>query len=137
MFRNYFKTAWRNLSRHKLFSFINIFGLASGMTVCMLALVKIKQAYDFDNFHPNSNRSYRILTDLNRKSGDHFLCASSPLPLSAYLKNNYSIIDHSTSVHFSEDAVTANAKQLPAKQAFVDADFYKIFGFRLSAGAPA
>src|SRR4051812_23143513 len=112
MFKNYFKTAWRNLSKHKLFSFINIFGLASGMTVCMLALIKIKVAYDYDSFHPNSNRSYRIITNLNRKNGDQFLCASSPLRLSNYLKNNYSVIENSTSVYFSHDQVNANDKKL-------------------------
>jgi putative ABC transport system permease protein len=123
MFKNYLKVAWRNLNKHKLFSFINIFGLASGMTVCMLALIKIKDAYDYDTFHPNSERTYRIITNLERKNGEHFLCASSPLPLSGYLKNNYSAIDKSTSVYFDQEDVTANQRQLPAKEAFVDADF--------------
>src|SRR5665647_1415727 len=115
MFKNYFKTAWRNLNKHKLFSFINIFGLATGMAVCMLALIKIKEAYDYDSFHPGSNRSYRILTNLNRKDGEHFLCASSPLPLSNYLKNNYGIIENSTSVYFSHDEVDVNDKKLSVK----------------------
>ncbi len=43
MLRNYLKIFWRNLTKHKVFSFINIFGLASGMTVCMLAMIKIKE----------------------------------------------------------------------------------------------
>jgi len=137
MFRNYFKVAWRNLTKHKLFSLINIFGLASGMAVCMLALMKIKDAYDYDTFHPNSERSYRVITDMQRKNGEHFLCASSPLPLSQYLKTNYSRIDKSTSVYFDQQQITANERQLSAKEAFVDADFYSIFGFKLSVGTPA
>jgi putative ABC transport system permease protein len=137
MFKNYFKTAWRNLNKHRLFSFINIFGLATGMTVCMLALIKIKEAYDYDSFHPDSNRSYRILTNLNRKNGEHFLCASSPLPLSNYLKNNYSAIENSSSVYFSHDEVNANDKKLLVKEAYADADFYKIFGFKLLTGTAA
>ncbi len=137
MFKNYFKTAWRNLNKHKLFSFINIFGLASGMTVCMLALTKIKEAYDYDSFHPDSNRSYRILTNLTRKNGDHFLCASSPLPLSNLLKNNYNEIENSTSVYFTHDEVTTNDKKLFVKEAYVSADFYKIFGFKLLKGTAA
>src|SRR4051812_12191599 len=137
MFQNYFKIAWRNLTKHKLFSFINIFGLASGMTVCMLALIKIKDAYDYDTFHPKSNRSYRIITNLNKKDGQHFLCASSPLPLAAYLKANYRAIDKSTSVYFSDNEVTVHSEKLPAKEAFVDPDFYSIFGFKLISGSPA
>jgi putative ABC transport system permease protein len=137
MLRNYFKVAWRNLTKHKIFSFINIFGLASGMTVCMLALIKIKDAYDYDTFHPNSARSYRIITRLDKKDGQHFLCASSPLPLADYLKENYKVIDKSTSVYFSTDEVTVENKKLSAKEAFVDADFYTIFGFKLISGSSA
>ncbi len=137
MLKNYLKIAWRNLTKHKLFSFINIFGLASGMTVCMLAMIKIKDAYDYDTFHPNSNRSYRIITNLNRSNGEHFLCASSPLPLSNYLKDNYNVIDKSSTVYFSHDEVSANNKKLTVKEAYVDADFYKIFGFKLISGSPA
>src|SRR5436305_4073825 len=137
MIRNYVKVAWRNFTRHKLFSFIIIFGLASGMTVCMLAMVKIKDAYDYDNFHPHSERTYRVITNLTRNNGEHLLYASSPLPLGNYLKDNYSVIDKCSSVHFSYGAVTANNKTLPAKEAFIDADFYKIFGFKLTSGSPA
>ncbi len=137
MLRNYIKIAWRNLNKHKLFSFINIFGLASGMTVCMLAMIKIKDAYDYDTFHPSSNRTYRIITNLNRKNGEHFLCASSPLPLAAYLKNNFSQVDKSTSVYFARYEVTVDDKKLSAKEAFASADFYTIFGFKLIAGYPA
>src|SRR5215510_3387216 len=100
MLTHYFKIAWRILNKHRLFSFINVFGLASGMAVCMLALIKIKDAYDYDSFHPNAGRSFRIITNLNRSNGEHFLCASSPLPLSQYLKSNYNAIDKSTSVYF-------------------------------------
>jgi putative ABC transport system permease protein len=137
MLKNYLKIAWRNLTKHKLFSFINIFGLASGMTVCMLAMIKVKDAYDYDTFHPNSEKSYRIITNLNRKNGEHFLCASSPLPLAGYLKNNYNAVDKSTSVFFSQHEVTIDDKKLSAKEAFVDADFYNIFGFTLKSGSPA
>jgi putative ABC transport system permease protein len=137
MLKNYFKIAWRNLIKHKLFSFINVFGLAAGMTVCMLVLINIKGAYDYDTFHPNSDRSYRITTNLIRKNGENYLCASSPLALADYLRNNYSVINKCTRVHFSGSEVTGNNKKLYVKEAFVDEDFYKIFGFRLISGSPA
>jgi putative ABC transport system permease protein len=137
MIYNYLNIAWRNIVRHKLFSFINIFGLASGMTVCMLAMIKIKDAYDFDNFHPNSDRTYRIITDLKRKNQEHFLYASSPRPLAGYLKSNYDVVDKSTAVSFRNDEVTANNKKLAVKEAYVDPDFYRIFGFKVISGMPA
>jgi putative ABC transport system permease protein len=107
------------------------------MVVCMMVLIKIKEAYDYDNFHPNSNKTYRIITDLERKNGEHFLCASSPVPLSSFLKENYGIIEKSTSILFSRNEVSVNDKKLQVKAAYVNEDFYKIFGFDLSAGIGA
>lgn len=52
MFENYFKVASRNLATHKLFSFINIFGLALSMSVCLPVLMRLKDQLSFDKFHP-------------------------------------------------------------------------------------
>lgn len=103
----------------------------------MLALIKIREAYRYDNFHPNSNRTYRIITDLKRKGGEHFLCASSPLPLGSYLKDNNSFIESSATVYFHSDEFTVYERRLSAKEAYVNPDFYSIFGFKLSSGQPA
>ena len=51
MFRNYFKTAWRNLWKNKIYSFINITGLAIGMAACILILLFVFYERSFDNFH--------------------------------------------------------------------------------------
>ena len=61
----------------------------------------------------------------------------SSLALSNYLKEKYDAIQHSTSVHFRHDEVTANNKKLSVKEAYVDPDFYNIFGFKLISGSPA
>lgn len=137
MLRNYFKVAWRNLVKHKLFSLINIFGLASGMTVCMLSLMQIKGAYDYDTFHPHADRSYRINTIVTNKNGQQVTAGYTPLPLGDYLKKSYPQIAYCTRIIFSSGDMATEAKTLPAKQAFVDADFYSIFGFRLKTGSPA
>lgn len=137
MFRNYLKIAWRNLAKHKLFSLINIFGLASGMVVCMLALTQIKGAYDYDTFHPAADRSYRINTTVVRKDGAQLLTAFSAFPLAPFLKSNYSDVQACTRVVFSSDPITTSVKSLPAREAFVDPDFYTIFGFKLLKGTPA
>lgn len=137
MFGNYFKVAWRNLVKHKLFSFINIFGLASGMVICLLALMRIKSAYDYDTFHPHANLTYRINTVVARKGGPQQLTAFSPLPLALFLKKTHPEIEGCTRILFSDDAIATDVKSLPAKEAFVDPDFYNIFGFRLAKGTPA
>ena len=60
MFRNYFKTAWRNLVRNKVFSFINIAGLSIGLACCMLILLYNKDEVSYDRFHDNVQDIYRI-----------------------------------------------------------------------------
>jgi hypothetical protein len=53
MFRNYFKTAWRNLIKNKAFSVINILGLTIGITVCMMIYLFILNEFSVHNFHKN------------------------------------------------------------------------------------
>ena len=58
MFRNYFKTAWRNLWKNKNYSAINIIGLAIGMAACIVILLFVFYERSFDNFH--SKNIYRL-----------------------------------------------------------------------------
>jgi len=60
MFKNYFKTAVRNLSRNKVFSFINVFGLAIGLASCMLIGVFVYDELSYDRYAPNADELYRV-----------------------------------------------------------------------------
>ena len=86
MFRNYVLIALRNLWKHKLFSFINMVGLATGTAVCLLALIQVKDALEYDTFHPMAERTYRIITDVTSEQGDVTSVATSPLPLADALE---------------------------------------------------
>src|SRR5689334_16873695 len=61
MFKNYFKTAFRNLWRNKIFSVIKILGLSIGLTVCMLIFLYTKDEISFDRFHANKAHIFRII----------------------------------------------------------------------------
>src|SRR5260370_24737178 len=63
MIPNFFKTAFRNIIRQLSYTFINIIGLGTGIAVCLVILVLIQFHLSFDNFHPNKNRIYRLLTE--------------------------------------------------------------------------
>jgi putative ABC transport system permease protein len=63
MFKYYLKTAFRNLSRFKTISIINITGLTIGITVCTLILLFIQDELSFDNFHKDRDNIYRILRE--------------------------------------------------------------------------
>jgi putative ABC transport system permease protein len=60
MFKNYFKTAWRNLMKNKFYSFINIAGLALGLALGLLILLWVQDEFSFDSFHKNAPDIYRL-----------------------------------------------------------------------------
>jgi putative ABC transport system permease protein len=138
MIKNYLKIAFRNLKRHKLFSFINIFGLALSMSICLLVLMHLKDQLSYDDFHPHPNRTYRIITELSNKEGNTFRFASSPLPLAATLSNNYDFIEQATRIYTAPSSkAIANKKEISIKPVFTDPSFLSVFGFTLKEGDAA
>ncbi|MGH2566367.1 MAG: ABC transporter permease, partial [Ginsengibacter sp.] len=70
MLKNYFKIAWRSITRHKIYTAINIFGLALGICACIVIYLITSYEFSFDKFHPDSNRIYRIVGEAQRSSGE-------------------------------------------------------------------
>ena len=64
MFRNYFKTAWRNLLKNKFYSAINIAGLSIGLAVGIMVLLWVQDELSYDSFHKNANNIYKINSHL-------------------------------------------------------------------------
>ncbi|MCH8022109.1 ABC transporter permease, partial [candidate division KSB1 bacterium] len=83
MFKNYFKVAIRNILKYKMFSFINIFGLAVAMTVCMLIILMLADQKSYDQFHEKKDKIYRILS---QKEDVPIPIATTPFPLASTLK---------------------------------------------------
>ncbi|MEI9917177.1 MAG: ABC transporter permease [Bacteroidota bacterium] len=89
MLKNYIKVALRNILKHKTFSFINIFGLALAMSVCLLVILMLSDQLRYDRFNTKKDRIYRIVT----YKGGRQPYATSPYPTGAYLKQNYPAIE--------------------------------------------
>ena len=64
MIKNYLKVAWRNLVRYKIYSAINITGLAIGLAVCMLIVLYVGHESNYDRFHKNGERIFWLQTKL-------------------------------------------------------------------------
>ncbi|GAB3643465.1 ABC transporter permease [Spirosoma arcticum] len=137
MLRNYLKIALRNLWKHKLFSVINVFGLASGLVVCFLAIAHVKGTLDYDNFHPNRDRIYRIITDVTSLDNDRMGYATSPLSLADALKRNYDFVEETVRIVRLPEEMTGNYKRLNVQVFAVDSGFFSVFDFRLKKGRPA
>src|ERR1700743_1269008 len=60
MIKNYLRSAWRNIARHKFISFVNIFGLTTGLTCCLIIVAYIIHELSYDKFNANADRTYRV-----------------------------------------------------------------------------
>lgn len=89
MITNYFKIAFRNLSKHKVYSFINIGGLAAGMAVAMLIGLWIWDELSFDKYHENYDRIAQVNLR-GENDGKAIVGSYLPIPLGAELKNKFS-----------------------------------------------
>ncbi len=85
MFKNYFLIAVRGLARHKLFTFINVFGLAVGMSFSLLFLAMLSFLFTYDNFHVNKDKIYRIISHVQDNDRNPSF-ASTPAGLADKLK---------------------------------------------------
>ncbi|MEO8474933.1 MAG: FtsX-like permease family protein [Chryseolinea sp.] len=134
MLLNYYRTGIRNILKYKVFSAINIFGLATGMAVCMLIMVMFSDQKEYDQFHSKKERIYRLLTvKPDAMMGMKSAVTSAPLGLK--LKNDYAIIDESTRLNLGigGDAMY-NRKTVELRGYFADQSFFNIFDYTLDAG---
>lgn len=137
MLQNYLKIALRNLRIHPGYSFLNIFGLALSMSVCLFIIMLIRDAYSYDLFHPDGARVYRILTDAQRKNGGEESYASSPFILGKTLTEDYAQVELWTPlVRSFGGALTLGGQSFDFQGIMTDSTFFKMFGFELAAGDP-
>lgn len=137
MLKNYLKIALRNLLKQKTFSIINIFGLALSMSVCLLIIMLVKDAYSFDHFHPANGRTYRILTTPDRKDGHTERYASSPFRVGETLISDYSQVELWTPLVRGFGGSMENSDQhFDFDGLFTDRSFFEMFGFQLAEGDP-
>ncbi|MEB0250099.1 ABC transporter permease, partial [Mucilaginibacter sp. 5B2] len=88
MIRNYFKIAWRNLQKHKAFSFINIFGLGMGIAAFWLITLYVTDEWSYDRYNTKADRIFRVAQHGQWNGGKFDLAVTSP-PYAATLKSEF------------------------------------------------
>jgi putative ABC transport system permease protein len=133
--KNYLKTAWRNIIRHRGYSFINIFGLAVGMACCLLIYLFVRQETSFDRFHDRSDRIFRVAMEVTTPENTSRQAATQ-FPLVHALRKDYPEIERTTRIFFpGSDLIEANGKSFTKENAvFSDVDFFRIFTFPVLRG---
>ncbi|MEO1050262.1 MAG: ABC transporter permease [Bacteroidota bacterium] len=95
MIRNYLKIAFRNLTKHKFYSFINIMGLAVGIACCLLISLFVNDEVSYDQHHEQANRIYRVTSDIVF-GGNELQMAVTPAPMAEALVNGFPEVEAST-----------------------------------------
>ncbi len=134
MFKNYFKTALRNLGRFKGFSSINLAGLAIGMASCILIFLWVQEELSFDRFHPNPDSLYRVLMN---PAGTDSYWYHGPGPLGPALeRENPEIADTCRVFGHASAPLRYKDKLFTSQLKGVDPSFFEMFGFPLLARGP-
>jgi len=136
MIRNYFKIAWRNLSKNKAFSIINILGLALGMTSSLLIMLWVGDEKAMDAFHQSDKNLYSVF---ERQYHDGQIDAGHYTPgvLPAEMKLTLPEVEYASGLAWNNlSTFEANDKILKQDGNFAGPDFFNMFSFHLLKGTP-
>ena len=138
MIFNYIKIAWRNLTKQKLYSLINISGLAVGLAVCMMIMLYVAHEMSYDRFHKNANRIFSV--HYISKQDDNFTADWVKYNSGQYIKQIQPCVeaytgtmDYNKPIIVSK-SLTSKDKFSESKLLFADAGFFKFFSFKLLLG---
>ena len=133
MFKNYFKTAWRNLWKNKITSAINIVGLSVGMTASVLILLWVHNELNFDNYHTDKNNIYRLTTSLKE---NNWIWESTPLLMADEAKKDLPEIDKIARINPDNQPVfyMNETPEYEKKCAYIDDDWFDIFHYDFVEG---
>ncbi|HTI92751.1 MAG TPA: ABC transporter permease [Puia sp.] len=137
MFKNYFRTAWRNLLKTKGYSALNISCLAIGMAVALLIGLWVYDQYSYDKFLPDYQRLYQVRRNYN-SNGQILNFTSTSLKLANTLHDQIPDIEYVAIRTNSNQHVLLNKeRRIMLPGITVGSDFLQMFGYPMIAGTPA
>ncbi len=136
MLNNYIKISFRHIWHNKLYSFINVIGLAIAITCVLLAVLYIKEERSYDAFHEKKENLYRILASRTDDKGNRGTVAGTGQPQGPAFKNAVpEMVDYTRLMGGDiRGDVVGNNKTLNLQMLFVDESFFNIFSFPLLRG---
>jgi putative ABC transport system permease protein len=139
MIKNYFRIAWRNLTRNKSFAFINVLGLSLGIACAILIFTVVSYHFSFDNFHPDAARIYRIVSEYHGETTEHQ--PGVPEPLGKAVRNDFSFAESTARILEYGDVTISLPGEKEVKKfheedmaAFAEPAFFDIFNYPLVSG---
>jgi len=133
MFKNYLTIALRNLSRNKVYSFINIAGLSIGLACAMLILLYVKDEASFDKFHHNVNNIYRIVSK-SKHNGEEYKSSHTGYLQGPRFAQHVPGIQSFVRVQSGREDVQLGSEVKSQELLYVDSAFFSVFTFPLLHG---
>lgn len=134
MIKHYFTIAWRNLWKNKVFSFINIVGLAVGLTCCLLMTLYVKHELSYDDFEKKGDRIVRMIMEYSF-SGSVNKGNYTSTKVAPAFKRNFPEVESAVRMYQPSRIVRYEDKLFNEKRfLFSDSSFFDLFSFRLLTG---
>lgn len=136
MLRHHLRSSYRNLSKHKSYTFINISGLAIGLASCLLIALFLHQELSFDRFHEASPNLYRINTIYTDNSGTETNMANTPPAFVPGTRGMFPEVRRSTQLRYTMRALLERGDErfYESRGFYADSLFLDMFSFPLVAG---
>lgn len=134
MLKSFFKTGWRSIKRNKLYSFINVFGLAVGIASCILIGLYVTDELSYDKFNTNANRLVRVTSAAGSGNTSHEY-AQTGTKGGPQLKRTFQFVEEYARLINATRVVKYKDKLFIEKKVlYADAPFFKMFSFNLLKG---
>jgi putative ABC transport system permease protein len=130
----YFKVTVRNILKQKLFSFINIMGLAIGITACILIYLYVIHEWSYDKFHENATRLYRVYITEDLPQREPFSYVEAPFHLAEALEQTFPEVEQAVRLDVRTDILRYEEKSFSQRVHLADPKFFEIFTFPLLKG---
>ncbi|MFC1725618.1 ABC transporter permease, partial [candidate division KSB1 bacterium] len=138
MYQKYLKIAFKHISKNKVYSFINLFGLAAGIACTILIYLFIKDELSFDKFHKNGDKIYRLTTNIHNPDGSiKDKRVSAPLPHGSAMKEFFPEVKNCVRIWPQDFTVKYENLVEDHTIYFADKDFFSMFTFPLEEGDPS
>ncbi|HUZ58541.1 MAG TPA: ABC transporter permease [Hanamia sp.] len=137
MFKNYIKTAWRNLLRNRVSSFINLSGLAIGLATSIMIMMVVMNEFSYDKFNTHLRDTYLVMK--NQQHADGISTGDvTPGPIASALRSEMPGVKYAARIaYFGDQVISANNKVVYQSGVYVDPDIFKIMTFPALSGNPA
>ncbi len=134
MLKNYLTVAFRNLIKNRLYTAINIFGLAVGLASCILILLYVQHETSYDEWFPDAERIYQVHTRFDIPGRESFAAGQAPGPAMEAMQKDFSEIEAAARIVGQRSVVTRGADVFNETVAFADPTLFQVLDFPLVSG---